>query len=242
MLRKGRVPPEVNEDMKISNAIASLLLLLPLLTLVPNPSFSQVTFDNLTAESGLTELDRQKVQEQQEKALLRQQQNWSTYEDPILGMQFEYPSWWDKIDPTTKNSIEFYDNPSTHASMKYFLPPLPEEMNTLDKFMRQMMTELRPPDAQNLSVNKTSTIGVDDIPAYKVESEETIMDLHVKNIHYLAIDNSTGTGYMISFDVSNMEKAQEDVPLFERMVESFKIFRLSTFSSLFSISFRVSTI
>jgi hypothetical protein len=28
---------------------------------------------------------------------------------------------------------------------------------------------------------------------------------------------------MISFGVSNMEKAQEDVPLFEKMVESFKI-------------------
>jgi hypothetical protein len=63
---------------------------------------------------------------------------------------------------------------------------------------------------------------VDDIPAYKVESEETIMDLHVKNIHYITIDNSTGTGFMFSFDTSK-ENPQEEVPLFERMVESFKI-------------------
>jgi hypothetical protein len=167
-------------------------------------------------------------QEQQKRAILRQQQNWSTQDDPILGIQFNHPSWWDKIDLTSKNSIEFYDNPSTHASVNYILPPLPEEMNTLDKFMRQEMTLLRPPDAQNLSVNKSSTIGVDDIPAYKVESEETLggvatmEDLHVRNIHYLAIDNKTGTGYMISFDTSS-KNPQEEVPLFERMVESFKI-------------------
>lgn len=167
-------------------------------------------------------LQQQEQQEQQEKAVLRQQQNWTTHDDPILGIQFDYPSWWEKIDLTTRNSIEFYDNPSTHANVKYFLPPLPEESNTLDKFMRQMMTDLRPSDAQNLSVNKTATVGVDDIPAYKVESDETIMDLHVKNIDYIMIDNSTGTGYVFSFDTSS-EKPQEEVPLFEKMVESFKI-------------------
>jgi hypothetical protein len=146
-----------------------------------------------------------------------------------LGIQFDHPSWWDKIDLTSKNSIEFYDNPSTHAGVNYILPPLPEEMNTLDKFMRQEMTLLRPPDAQNLSVNKTSTIGVDDIPAYKVESEETLgglatlPELHVKNVHYLAIDDSTGTGYLFSLGVSDPEKAREDIPAFERMIESFKI-------------------
>jgi hypothetical protein len=50
----------------------------------------------------------------------------------------------------------------------HFSPPLPTEMNTLDKFMRQIMGELRS-TTQNVTVNKTSTIGVDDIPAYKVE-------------------------------------------------------------------------
>jgi hypothetical protein len=49
MLRKGRVPPEVNEDMKISNAIASLLLLLPLLTLVPSClSYAQIDLSGVT--------------------------------------------------------------------------------------------------------------------------------------------------------------------------------------------------
>jgi hypothetical protein len=39
--------------MKISNAVASLLLLLPLLTLVPNPSFSPV--DSPSTEPNLNE-------------------------------------------------------------------------------------------------------------------------------------------------------------------------------------------
>lgn len=203
--------------MKIPLIIISLLSLSPIAFVYGQ--FQPVTLEN----NEPLILQQQGQQGQQEKELLRQQQNWSTHDDPILGIRFDYPSWWDKIDLTTRNTIEFYDNPYMHASLKYFLPPLPEEMNTLDKFMRQMTTELRPPDAQNLSVNKTSTIGVDDIPAYKVESEHMIMDLHGKDTHYLAIDNSTGTGYMISFNTSNMEKAQEDVPLFEKMVESFKI-------------------
>jgi hypothetical protein len=105
------------------------------------------------------------------------------------------------------------------------LTPLPEEMNTLDKFMRQMMSELRSFSTKNISVNKTSTIGVDDIPAYRVELEyvsELGTNLHTKSIDYFSIDNSTGTGYMISF-TTVMEKLQEDAPLFVRMVESFKI-------------------
>jgi hypothetical protein len=97
-------------------------------------------------------------------------------------------------------------------------------MNTNDRFMRQMMTDLRflfpnVLETQNISINKTSTIGVDDIPAYRVESEDA---LHVKNIRYFSIDNKTGTGYMISLN-TNMERLQEDVPLFEKLVESFEI-------------------
>jgi len=80
-----------------------------------------------------------------------------------LGTQFEYPSWWENIQG--EDSIGFYDRPiGKIANVQYFLPPLPEEMNTLDKFMRQMMSELRSSSThQNISVNKTSTIGVDDM-------------------------------------------------------------------------------
>lgn len=84
------------------------------------------------------------------------------------------------------------------------------------------MGELRS-TTQNVTVNKTSTIGVDDIPAYKVESENKIEDiLHNKSIRYFAIDNSTGTGYLISM-TTGRDRLQENAPLFERMVESFKI-------------------
>jgi hypothetical protein len=103
----------------------------------------------------------------------------------------------------------------------WFLPPLPEEMNTLDKFMRQMMNELRSDSTQNISVNRTSTIRVDDIPAYKVEYEDFIDPLHLKSIRYFSIDNSTGAGYMISLQ-TEMDRLQEDLPLFERLVQSFK--------------------
>jgi hypothetical protein len=85
---------------KVSNSALSLLLLLPLLTLVPNPSFRQVTSDGLPFESGfnesgLSDLEQQEQEEQMERTLQQQQQNWSTYQDPIAGIQFEHPSWWD---------------------------------------------------------------------------------------------------------------------------------------------------
>jgi hypothetical protein len=226
---------------KVSNSALSLLLLLPLLTLVPNPSFSQVTSDGLPFESGfnesdistgLSDVEQQEQEEQKERALQQQQQNWSTYEDPIAGIQFEHPSWWEKTEK--ENLIKFYPLPhyttiresgnfEVFVNVHSFLPPLEEEMNTLDKFMRLIMNELRSDDTQNVSVNRTSTIGVDDIPAYKVESESVIEDiLHTKSIRYFSIDNSTGTGYLISL-TTEMDRLQEDVPLFERMVESFKI-------------------
>ena len=85
------------------------------------------------------------------------------------------------------------------------------------------MTELRSPSEENISVNKTSTIGMDDLPAYRVEGNN-IPDTGVqtKRIHYFSIDNSTGIAYMISLP-TEMDRLLEDVPLFEKMVESFKI-------------------
>src|SRR5215207_6098030 len=128
--------------MKISNSATSLLLLLPLLTLVPNPSFSPIdspstesnlnesgsslrepifpglsdTSDNMTDSNSLSlgdenerlaQLQRQGEQEQRERILQQQRQgNWTTYEDPILGIQFEHPSWWEKRQE--ENLIKFY--------------------------------------------------------------------------------------------------------------------------------------
>jgi hypothetical protein len=50
----------------------------------------------VVASDILSKLKHKQEQEQKEKALLQQQQNWSTYEDPLLGIQFDYSSWWDK--------------------------------------------------------------------------------------------------------------------------------------------------
>jgi hypothetical protein len=223
-----------------------LLLLLPLLTFVPNFGFS-IHESNLASDSNtfdtpdtnisntLTEIEQRNQQERVNRFLVQGQQNWSTYEDPILGIQFEHPSWW--RERPGEDLIKFYHLPDPDNELRmlnydvftnvhYFLPPLSEEMNTLDKFMRQMMSELRSDSTQNISVNRTATIGVDDIPAYRVEYEDIFEDivdpLHFKTIRYFSIDNRTGTGYMISLH-TEMERLQEDVPLFERLVESFKI-------------------
>jgi hypothetical protein len=179
-------------------------------------------------------------QERKERALLRQQQNYSTYEDPILGIQFEYPAWWEIRQDKDMISFDIIGDPTDPmyynttktlaryniANIQYFLPSLLKEMNTIERFMRQMMIELKSPyglGTQNTSVNRTATIGFDNISAYKAESEDVFSDeIRIKNIRYFTIDNSTGTGYMISLN-TNMDKLQEDAPLFERMVESFKI-------------------
>jgi hypothetical protein len=117
-------------------------------------------------------MEQRKQQELANRTLMQGQQEWSTYEDPLIGVQFEHPSWWKATQE--EDMVKFYmlTNPDdlmyyeVFTNVHYFLPPLPEEMNTLDKFMRQMMNELRSDFTQNISVNRTSTIGVDDIPAY----------------------------------------------------------------------------
>jgi hypothetical protein len=158
-------------------------------------------------------------------------QGWSTYEDPILGIQFEHPSQWyeeqrentikynfigDSLNRTEEVRPGIFEN---FATVSYLLPPLPEGMNTLDIFMKQMMNELRTDVTQNINVNRTSTVGIDDLPAYKVEYSNGIIS---KNIRYFVIDNSTGTGYMISL-VADNKRLNEFLPSFERLVESFKI-------------------
>ena len=223
--------------MKIFNTVASLLLLLPLSSLIPNPSFSihESTLNasdsgDLSLEEQITQSQKQGEQEQKERILQQQQQqNWSTYEDPILGIQFEHPAWWEKRQ--TEDSIKFYPlgtgrygNYEVFANILVFLPPLDPEMNTTNKLMRQVMSEIRTSSTQDIKVNRTSTIGADNIPAYRVDSETVIEGIpyHTKRIDYFSIDNGPGTGYVISLN-TEIGRFQEDVPLFEKMVESFKI-------------------
>lgn len=52
--------------------------------------------------------------------------------------------------------------------------------------MRQIMSEIRGPSTQNISVNRTAIVGVDNLPAYKVESVNVFEDiLHSKRIDFL---------------------------------------------------------
>ena len=69
--------------MKISNSTCSLLLL-PLLTLVPTPSFSPVTSDSPSSESKVTK----------DFSNIQTQTTTSTYENPDFGLRFQYPSNW----------------------------------------------------------------------------------------------------------------------------------------------------
>jgi hypothetical protein len=81
--------------MKISKPAGSLLILLPLLTLVLNPSFSiakGATFGSLDSESILNNSDTSDILSTLEQ---KEEQNWSTYEDPIMEIQFRYPTWWE---------------------------------------------------------------------------------------------------------------------------------------------------
>jgi hypothetical protein len=65
---------------------------------------------------------------------MQEQQNWSTYEDALIGIQFEYPSWWKETQ--REDLVKFYllTNPDDlmyyeiFTNVHYYLPPLPEEM------------------------------------------------------------------------------------------------------------------
>ena len=113
-------------DMKVSKSTGSLLVLLPLLTLVPNPSFSPVTSDSPTSESKVTK----------DFSNIQTQTTTSTYENPAVGLKFEYPSEWDLQENPT--GLMMNNNEGSVFSFK-FVDLVPN--STLQDFARYQYTE-----------------------------------------------------------------------------------------------------
>lgn len=55
-------------------------------------------------------IEQRNQQELANRTPTQGQQNWSTYEDPILGIQFQHPSWWRQTIPG-EDLIKFYHLP-----------------------------------------------------------------------------------------------------------------------------------
>jgi hypothetical protein len=88
----------------------------------------------------------------------REEQQWLTYEDLILGISIQYPANW-KV--TEEESEVIFDAPTMEGSrfatfVEVIVEPVPPEVNTSEKLMRQEMNEQRGSRLDIIAINQTA--------------------------------------------------------------------------------------
>jgi hypothetical protein len=166
-------------------------------------------------------------QEQRERAILLQQQNWTSYEDPILAISIDYPAWYDVQE--RENNVKFYpfgfgQDTGTFMGLTV-IDPLPENIDTNEKFMKSTMKEFRGSIDKIHEMNSNTTLA--GKPAYKLDSSLEGIDYvngsRLEESHrtdYFIVNN--GIGYYL-FMNTNSNSYPEHSSVFRRMVESLKI-------------------
>jgi hypothetical protein len=166
-------------------------------------------------------------QEQRERAILLQQQNWTSYEDPILAISIDYPAWYDVQE--RENNVKFYpfgfgQDTGTFMGLTV-IDPLPENIDTNEKFMKSTMKEFRGSIDKIHEMNSNTTLA--GKPAYKLDSSLEGIDYvngsRLEESHrtdYFIVNN--GIGYYL-FMNTDPNSYPEHSSVFRRMVESLKI-------------------
>jgi hypothetical protein len=128
-----------------------------------------------------------------------------------------------------ENNVKFYPfgfNQDTQTSMCVIvIDPLPENIDTSEKFMKSEMKELRGSINKIHEMNGNTTIA--DIPAYKLDSSLEGIDYvngsRLEGSHrtdYFIVNN--GKGYYLNMN-TDPNSYPEHSSIFKRMVESLKI-------------------
>ena len=172
-------------------------------------------------------LTQSEEQEQRERAILLQQQNWSSYEDPILGISIDYPAWYEVQE--RENNVKFYpfgfgQDTGTFMGLTV-IDPLPENVDTNEKFMKSTMKEFRGSIDQIHEMNGNTTLAGKS--AYKSDSSLEGIDYvngsRLEGSHrtdYFIVNN--GIGYYLFMNI-DPNSYPEHSSVFRRMVGSLKI-------------------
>jgi hypothetical protein len=138
-------------------------------------------------------LTQSEEQEQRERAILLQQQNWSSYEDPILGISIDYPAWYEVEE--RENHVKFYSFGSNQDADTFMglivLEPLPENIDTNENFMQYRMKESRGSIDKIHEMNGNITLA--GKPAYKLDSSREGIDY----VNGSRLEGSHRTDYFI---------------------------------------------
>jgi hypothetical protein len=150
---------------------------------------------------------------------------YSTYSDPILQISIQYPSNYEVkeapggvlFSSQSLGELPSMDSPDfslLEASLDVI--DLSPEINTAQKFMRQMMNEQRKYDINILALNETSLSG--NNTAYR--SVYTTFDTSQAMDFFTVKD---GVGYYLSFSVMPPERFPGYTSVMQKMSESFQI-------------------
>lgn len=155
------------------------------------------------------------------------QSEFKTYSDPILGISIDYPAWYEVQE--RDNNVKFYpfgfkQDPEAFMGLMV-IDPLPENMNTSEKFMKSTMTEFRGSIDKIHETNGNITLA--GKPAYKLDSSLEGIDYtngsRLEGSHrtdYFIVNN--GIGYYL-FMNTDPNSYPEHSSIFERMAKSLKI-------------------
>ena len=149
------------------------------------------------------------------------QQNWSTYEDPILGISIEYPSSWKIEEEPNTVSFKLYENESKPLifSSVVAMRSLPG-IDTNEEFMKSDVNTLRNSISKIYEIDNAATIG--GKPASKIVFDVKLGIGKYKDhiIGYYMVYREML--YYIAFHIV-IDNYTKYIPTIQKMVDSFKI-------------------
>jgi hypothetical protein len=150
-----------------------------------------------------------------------QTQEWSTYDDRILGVSIQHPSGWEVEEEP--NVVWLYNG----SDGEVLVSADPSTFENSEEFMKDTINDLRgETDKINQIDNDVQMAGK---PASKVDftykPDPTDSSEYLHQIMYFMVDEESNTMYMIGFGISE-ENYTKYQPIIQRMVNSFKIQRI----------------
>ena len=176
--------------------------------------------ENIEEEEGIAANMESEEVDNTERGNQSQLVQWLAYDDPILQIKIDYPSSWEKEEYL--DGIEFTPPDSVRTEFDVDKEPLLPSIDTPQKYMREVLNEMRDSELKIISLNETT---VNNYPAYKALYEvggPQPFGVKPTTISYLMVNTDDYTGYHISFD-TDREDLPQYLPDIERMVNSFQI-------------------
>jgi hypothetical protein len=151
-----------------------------------------------------------------------QSQEWVTYDDPILEISIQHPKGWEvEESPDTLTLRITNESGDPMASSIIWTGILPGFMETNEDVMRSKMNEIRGEVEKIHSIN--GTVVIDGKNMSKVDYSRKVDSTIFRLNEYFIADKPNDTIYAVGF-MTNEDMYAEYLPIFEKMVNSFKIY------------------